>query len=108
MLDGKPAEAARLFREAADHQDSTTWGTDPPPWWYPVRRSLAAAELKLGQPAEAAKEARTSLQKWPQDGLALQVLAAAQAALGQADEASRSEAESRRWWRGGLLPVDLI
>src|SRR6202012_2706964 len=68
MADGKPADAARLFRQAADHQDSSNWGTDPPPGWYPARRSLAAAQLKLGKPAEAAKEARASLKRWPQDG----------------------------------------
>jgi tetratricopeptide (TPR) repeat protein len=108
MMDGKPADAARIFREAADHQDSTSWGTDPPPWWYPVRRSLAAAQLKLGKPAEAAKQAKASLEKWPQDGLALQVLANAQAALGQTADAQRAEAESRKWWRGGPLALDLI
>ena len=24
---------------------------DPPPWWYPVRRSVAAAQLQAGNPA---------------------------------------------------------
>jgi tetratricopeptide (TPR) repeat protein len=108
MLEGRPAEAARLFREAAVDQEKLGWGTDPPPWWYPVRRSLAAAELKLGQPAEAARQAQASLKSWPQDGLALQVLAGAQTALGHAADAQRSEAESRKWWRGGTLALDLI
>jgi tetratricopeptide (TPR) repeat protein len=108
MLEGRPADAARAFREAADAQEKHDWGTDPPPWWYPVRRSLAAAELKLGQPAEAAKEARASLKTWPQDGLALQVLAAAQTAQGQTADAQRSEAERQKWWRGGPLALELI
>lgn len=108
MLDGRTADAVRIFREAAAAQDRSGWGSDPPPWWYPVRRSLAAAELKLGRPAEAAKEARASLRLWPQDGLALQVLAAAETAQGHAADAERSEAESRRWWRSGTLALDLI
>ena len=108
MLQGRPADAARIFRDAAAAQDKADWGADPPPWWYPVRRSLAAAELKLGKPADAAKEARKSLDQWPQDGLTLQVLAAAETAQGQAAEAQRSEAERQKWWRGGPLALELI
>jgi tetratricopeptide (TPR) repeat protein len=108
MLEGRPADAARIFRDAASAQEKADWGTDPPPWWYPVRRSLAAAELELGKAKDAAKDARKSLDAWPQDGLALQVLASAQAALGQAADAQRSQAESRKWWRGGTLALDLI
>jgi hypothetical protein len=102
------AAAARIFGDAAAAQDKYGWGTDPPPWWYPVRRSLAAAELKSGQPAEAAKQAQASLKAWPQDGLALHVLASAQTAMGQAADAQRSQAESQKWWRGKPLALDLI
>jgi predicted Zn-dependent protease len=73
-----------------------------------VRRSLAAAELKLGKPADAAKEAEASLKQWPQDGLALQVLASAQKAMGKDVDAQRSEAERQKWWRGKPLGLDLI
>ena len=107
-IGGAGAQAERTFREAAAYQEKLGWGTDPPPWWYPIRRSVAAAELKNGQPAEAANEARASLKLWPQDGLALQVLAAAETALGHTAEAQRAEAESRKWWRGGPLALDLI
>jgi tetratricopeptide (TPR) repeat protein len=108
MLEGRPEDAARIFGDAAEAQEKQAWGSDPPPWWYPVRRSLAAAELKLGKPAAAAREARASLQKWPQDGLALQVLASAETARGQTADAERAEAESKKWWRGGQLALDLI
>ncbi len=108
MLEGRPADAARIFGEAAASQDKYGWGADPPPWWYPVRRSLAAAELKLGQPAEAAKQAKKSLELWPQDGLALQVLASAETELGQSADAQRTDAERQKWWRGGPLALDLI
>jgi hypothetical protein len=108
MLEGRPADAARTFRDAAVAQEKAGWGSDPPPWWYPVRRSLAAAELKLGKPADAAKDARKSLDAWPQDGLTLQVLGGAQTALGQAADAQRSQAESQKWWRGGPLALERI
>jgi tetratricopeptide (TPR) repeat protein len=108
MMQGQPAEAARIFRAAADYQDSFHWGADPPPWWYPVRRSLAAAELKAGQNADAVKDANASLAAWPQDGLALQVLAQAQTALGHADESRRAADEERKVWRGKPEPLDLI
>jgi hypothetical protein len=108
MLGDRPDEAARVFREAAAFQDSHSWGTDPPPWWYPVRRSLAAAELKAGKPADAEKDAKASLDRWPQDGLALQVLAAADAAEGRAAEAEAASDQSKKLWRGGAMALDLI
>ncbi|MGZ3344250.1 MAG: hypothetical protein ACXU82_06415 [Caulobacteraceae bacterium] len=108
MLEGQPAEAVRAFREAAQFQESHTWGTDPPPWWYPVRRSLAAAELKLGKARDAARDADASLKLWPQDGLALQVLAAAETAQGHTDAAQRAADQGRQLWRGGPLALDLI
>jgi tetratricopeptide (TPR) repeat protein len=108
MLEGRTVEAAHIFRQAAAAQDKANWGADPPPWWYPVRRSLAAAELKDGKAAEAAKEARASLKAWPQDGLTLQVLAAAESALGQTADAQRTEAERQKWWRGAPLALERI
>lgn len=108
MLEGRSADAARLFRDAASAQEKADWGTDPPPWWYPVRRSLAAAELKQGRAADAARDARESLRLWPQDGLAFQVLAGAETTLGHAADAERADAERRKWWRGGSVPLDLI
>ena len=109
MLEGRTADAVRIFREAARLQESFgDWGADPPPWWYPVRRSLAAAELKLGRSGDAANDARESLRRWPRDGLADQVLAGAETALGHAAEAERATADSRQLWRGAALPLDLI
>jgi tetratricopeptide (TPR) repeat protein len=108
MLEGRPADAARIFKAAADAQDKYGWGDDPPPWWYPIRRSQAAAELMLGQPAEAAKDAKASLKAWPQDGLALQVLAGADAALGKTADARLDDAERQKWWKGQPLALGLI
>ena len=108
MMDGRTAEAVAIFRAAAAAQDKFGWGSDPPPWWYPIRRSLAAAELKLGKPADAAKDAEASLKAWPQDGLALQILAAAETAQGKAADAQKSETERQKWWKGKPLALELI
>lgn len=75
MLSGDARRAAKLYAEAAAEQERTFGPVlDPPPWWYPVRRSVAAAWLKAGDKAQAAAAARASLAKWPGDALAQRVL----------------------------------
>ncbi|MDB5444197.1 MAG: hypothetical protein JWP73_2573 [Phenylobacterium sp.] len=111
MLQGKPDEAAKAFSTAAKLQESV-WATnfDPPPWWYPVRRSLAAAQLKAGRPADASREAKASLAIWPADPLALAVLAEAEAKLGKSANAREHRAAAKQGWRGGAARpgLDLI
>jgi tetratricopeptide (TPR) repeat protein len=102
MLQGRPEAAIEAFEPAAKLQEkiyATAW--DPPPWWYPIRRSLAAAELKAGRAAEAARDARATLTRWPGDGLSLQVLADAEARLGQTGEAADHRSRAKLAWRGG-------
>ena len=51
-LAGDLGGAIRAFREAADLEDARfSRSADPPRWWYPVRRSLAAALLARGDAA---------------------------------------------------------
>jgi tetratricopeptide (TPR) repeat protein len=108
MLQGNPQGAARLYGEAADIQDKAfTQLYDPPPWWYPVRRSQAAAELRAGDYAAAAAQARRSLEAWPGDGLALRVLGQAERKLGDKGSADRQGAEAKRAWSGAVDAVSL-
>jgi hypothetical protein len=105
MIERRPAEAVGHFERAALAQEKAypvPKNFDPPPWWYPVRRSLAAAYLKAGKPDEAAAAARASLAEWPHDALALRILA-------KADKARAAEyrAEARRSWKGDLAKVPL-
>jgi len=107
MLAGRPREAALHYGRAAAEQEKAfpvPKNFDPPPWWYPVRRSVAAAYLKAGQPTEAARAARASLAEWPHDPLALRVLAEA-----DRKDATANRDEARRVWRGDLakVPLDL-
>jgi tetratricopeptide (TPR) repeat protein len=108
MLTGDLRRAARAYSAAAELQDSRLRDMmDPPPWWYPVRRSLAAVLLAQGQYADAAAEARRSLAGWPHDGLALRVLAEAEGKLGHEAEARERLAEARKAYLGDLTRVPL-
>jgi tetratricopeptide (TPR) repeat protein len=112
MLQGEPARAAGLYAEAAAAQEKAfpvLKNFDPPPWWYPVRRSTAAAWLKAGRYADAEREAKASLADWPQDALALRVLGQAELKLGRSKAAKDHLAEARRAWRGDLreVPINL-
>ena len=63
MLDGRPADAAIAYRQAADIQESKGFSnvSDPPAWHYPVRRDLAEALLASGDVEGARSEAAAAL-----------------------------------------------
>ena len=108
LLEGHPDLAVTAYRAAAAIESDKLQGPrdhDPPPWWFPERRSLAAALLAAGNPAEAAIEARAALKVWPHEPLTLQVLGEAEKAAGDPAAARRDIAEARRSWRGGVMPL---
>ena len=110
MLGGHPDKAAEAFARAAEQQEKlypVAKNFDPPPWWYPVRRSLAAADLAAGKPADAIREAKASLTGWPDDALALRVLSEAEAKQGDAAAAARDIAQARKVWRGDLAKAPM-
>ena len=109
MLRGKPEEAAMAYDKAARLQESVfATNFDPPPWWYPVRRSVAAAELKAGHADAAAKDAQASLKTWPGDPLALRVLAEAEMSLHRTDASSQRAAAAKAWCGGKMPGIGLI
>lgn len=102
MLEHKPADAAKAFGQAADVQEKVIGGdNDPPIFWYPVRRSLADADLALGRPADAEAQARRSLRRSAEDPITLVVLAKAEDAQGRRDDAAKDLARARTGWKGG-------
>lgn len=106
MLQGKPDKAARVYAKAARLQERAFKDSfDPPPWWYPIRRSLAAAQLKAGDYKAAETEARASLAGWPDDALALAVLSQAERAQGKAAQAATDLETARKAWKGDLAAV---
>jgi tetratricopeptide (TPR) repeat protein len=101
MAEGNPRKAAAIFESAAGMQDaklSDYW--DPPSWWYPVRRSAAAAWLKAGDFKRAEAQAEKSLKVWKHDPLALWVLGKAQLGLGHLGQGEGTLVEARDLWRG--------
>jgi tetratricopeptide (TPR) repeat protein len=101
------SDAARAFEQAVVEQDGySPHSWDPPPWWYPVRRSLAVAWLADGQFAKAAEAARKSLVAWPSDPLALLVLSRARDALGDQQEARHFGAQAIGLWMGDIRKLN--
>jgi tetratricopeptide (TPR) repeat protein len=108
MLQHRFTDAAQAFEQAAAEQDGySPHSWDPPPWWYPVHRSAAAAWLADGQFAKAAEAAQKSLVAWPFDPMALQVLARAEDALGHHDDARRYNAQAIGLWMGDIAKVNV-
>ena len=85
MAEGRYADAAMAFRLGAEDEETKDFSyfTDPPAFWYPVRRDLAAALLAGGDAAGARREAEASLRLRKLDPVAEQILAAARAAIGK-------------------------
>ncbi|MEH3038164.1 MAG: hypothetical protein PGN23_16980 [Sphingomonas adhaesiva] len=63
MLDRRPRDAAIAFQQAADVQEGEEFSllTDPPGWYYPVRRDVAAALLAAGDREGARVQAQRAL-----------------------------------------------
>jgi len=102
MIDKRPDLAARAYLAAARLDEATLMKTlsDPPAWWYPVRRSYAAALLAQGKPRAAIRQATLVLTHRLNDPVALAIRADAEEALGQQNAAARDRAAALRGWRG--------
>ena len=102
MLEGRPDLAVRAYKMAAKIEESKAMRgyDDPPVWWYPVRRSLAAALLAAGKPTDALREANAALARRPLDPVTLSVRADSLTALGQSGEAAKDRAAAARGWHG--------
>jgi predicted Zn-dependent protease len=74
--------------------------SDPPAFWYPVRRDVAAALLALGKPKDALREADATLKATPKEPVTLAIRAQAEAKLGQAAEARADRTQAVALWRG--------
>jgi hypothetical protein len=83
MLEGDPQAAAEAFRRAAEIEETPSFNvfTDPPAFWYPVRRDVASALLAAGDAAGAKAAAEASLKLRMKDPVAEALLARAEAKL---------------------------
>jgi tetratricopeptide (TPR) repeat protein len=107
MLAGDHDAAQRAYRIAMKRQLRARFGSDPPLFWYSVRRSLAAAMLAGGDPRGARAQLDASLRRWPNDPLALLALARADRALGDTASAARNLERARAVWAGDPADVPL-
>ena len=106
MLEKRYADAEAAYRRAADLQETKVDDLrDPPIWWYPVRRSVAAALLAEEKPAAALAELQKSLVHWPYDPISLKLLADCDRAQGQDAEATRKMAQAQAGWSGDLAAM---
>ena len=64
---GEKRNSIKQWRRAVE-LESTLHYDEPPPWFYPVRESLAAALLRNGQAKEAEAVFREAIDKRPRDG----------------------------------------
>jgi tetratricopeptide (TPR) repeat protein len=64
---GDKEQSIQEWRRAVE-LESTLQYDEPPPWFYPVRESLAAALLRNGQAQEAEAVFRAAMDKHPRDG----------------------------------------
>ncbi|GAC1590538.1 MAG: hypothetical protein NVS3B5_22590 [Sphingomicrobium sp.] len=85
MLFHDPRKAIENFLKATQLEEGEEISSsyDPPAWWYPVRRDLAAARLSAGDAEGALKDASTALSLRPRDPVALDIRARASARLGK-------------------------
>jgi tetratricopeptide (TPR) repeat protein len=108
MLQHRFGVAAQAFEQAAAAQDALLPATiDPPTWWYPIHRSVAAAWLLDGQFSPAADAARKSLAAWPSDPLALLILSRANDGLGHHEDARRTDAQAIGLWMDDIAKVSV-
>lgn len=112
MLNRRPDLAATAYSKAAMIEESKLFDdmSDPPAWWYPVRRSLASALLAANRPADALREANAALKRRPLDPVTTMVRSNAEAAIGDATGAAKDRRDASRNWHGDqtLLQAALI
>jgi tetratricopeptide (TPR) repeat protein len=107
MLVGDPKTAADAYFKGMQAQMEARFSSDPPLFWYPVRRSYAAALLAAGDFARAREHLHATLKRWPNDPLTLYALSVADRKLGSAATADRNLARARSGWSGDLHEVEL-
>ncbi|MEL1251868.1 hypothetical protein [Aurantiacibacter gilvus] len=89
-MQGRHHEAAAAFAEAAMIEETEDFSrfSDPPAFWYPVRRDLALALLAAGDEEGALREARATLEVRPHDPVAEPLVERLSAGLGDVEVAS--------------------
>lgn len=89
---GNQAAAVAALERAVAMQDELAY-MEPPPWYFPTRQALGAAQLAAGEAAAAEATYRKDLEQYPANGWSL-------FGLSQALEAQDREVEARWAMKG--------
>jgi tetratricopeptide (TPR) repeat protein len=103
---GDIKSAIALFTSASEAQEALPY-TEPPFWYYPVRRSLGAALLAAGRTDEAIQAFRQVLIEAPNDAYALYGLARAYEHEDNAAAAEKTDRLFAKAWAGGDVTPEL-
>ena len=103
---GRIAYAQNRYRDAAEHftraaaiEDRIPY-MEPSFWYYPVRQSLGAAQLAMGQPDAARQSFMAALARTPNNGWALFGLAESQRQMNDRPALRSTMAAFERAWLG--------
>ena len=102
---GHPRLAVQHLHSAIEIEDRLAY-MEPPYWYYPVRQTLGAVLLSMGDLDGAEKALRDSLARTPNNAVALYALAQVHARRGEAQQAQQMEDRFKKAWAGDK-PVDL-
>jgi tetratricopeptide (TPR) repeat protein len=96
---GDREAAVTAFRNAVAIQDELPY-LEPPYWSYPLRQSLGAALPQQGRAAEAEREFRKALERFPNNAWALYGLREALRAQGKGGAVAEVDARLDAAWVG--------
>jgi tetratricopeptide (TPR) repeat protein len=98
-MSGDLARATTLLENAVAVEDLTPYG-EPPSWFYPIRESLGAIQLKQNAAAAAEATFREGLRRVPNDPRLLLGLGASLKAEQRGSDAATEERAFQAAWRG--------
>ena len=104
--DGSTASGIAHWRKAVEIQDKLTYD-EPPDWYYPVRESLGAALIRMGQPAEAEQILRDALRRSPRNGRILFALIESLKAQNKTEGLDELKRELDAAWSKAAIPLSL-
>lgn len=94
-LEAEINTSVELWRQAVELQDRLVYD-EPPPWFYPIRESLAEALLRSGKAADAEAVGREGLRRSPNNVRMLRVLLAAVRAQNKTEAVAQLNQEIAR------------